>query len=210
MGAAGWTVSLPVYRVADIDSSDPFRTKVDWTEELDARLIALFHEGHSYSEIARRLRSGTTKNAIIRRSRRLNLPKRPNPSLPREGSGPKTPRTPPRPKPAPLPVISAAALPSEVFTMSGRIRDVQDQRREPLRGATLAMTESAARSLRAQFAPSNMVSYPPDRKCCWPIGEPKKPEFRFCAAIVVVPGPYCSEHRAKAYVSRAVAKVDAA
>lgn len=37
--------------------------------------------------------------------------------------------------------------------------------------------------------------------CCWPIGEPGTPEFRFCGKPAVAGKPYCGEHCAKAYVS---------
>ena len=36
--------------------------------------------------------------------------------------------------------------------------------------------------------------------CAWPIGDPKSPSFRFCAAPVVKPGAsYCAEHCERAY-----------
>jgi GcrA cell cycle regulator len=46
----------------------------DWTPERVAALIALWNEGHSTSEIGRRL--GITKNAVIGKVHRLGLPKR--------------------------------------------------------------------------------------------------------------------------------------
>jgi GcrA cell cycle regulator len=36
------------------------------------------------------------------------------------------------------------------------------------------------------------------RSCHWPIGDPKKEDFRFCGAIVQR-RPYCEVHRALAY-----------
>jgi GcrA cell cycle regulator len=38
------------------------------------------------------------------------------------------------------------------------------------------------------------------RTCCWPIGEPGTPEFRFCEADPLSGKPYCAEHAAIAYV----------
>ena len=39
----------------------------------------------------------------------------------------------------------------------------------------------------------------PDRCCHWPIGDPAKPDFSFCAAPVDGFGrPYCPAHRARA------------
>ena len=36
--------------------------------------------------------------------------------------------------------------------------------------------------------------------CCWPEGEPGRPEFRFCGKPAVAGKPYCAEHCARAYV----------
>ena len=36
--------------------------------------------------------------------------------------------------------------------------------------------------------------------CCWPLGTPRTPDFRFCMAAGVPGKPYCLEHAARAYV----------
>jgi len=38
-----------------------------------------------------------------------------------------------------------------------------------------------------------------DKSCCWPIGEPRTPAFRFCDAPGLRGKPYCAEHCAIAY-----------
>jgi GcrA cell cycle regulator len=38
--------------------------------------------------------------------------------------------------------------------------------------------------------------------CCWPLGEPGKPEFRFCGDPAVAGGPYCPDHCGLAYVRK--------
>ena len=48
----------------------------DWPN-LDAQLRELWSEGHSTAEIGRRL--GVSKNAVVRRARRIDLPGRPSP-----------------------------------------------------------------------------------------------------------------------------------
>lgn len=48
-----------------------------WTPERDDELRAFWDEGHSTSEIGRRM--GITKNAVIGRAHRLRLPARPSP-----------------------------------------------------------------------------------------------------------------------------------
>jgi GcrA cell cycle regulator len=48
------------------------------------------------------------------------------------------------------------------------------------------------------------------RACCWPIGEPGQPGFRFCAAEALGGKPYCGEHAAVAYVKPRDRREDAA
>ena len=37
--------------------------------------------------------------------------------------------------------------------------------------------------------------------CCWPLGDPKLPGFKFCG-ITIIPGrPYCEEHSVLAYTN---------
>jgi GcrA cell cycle regulator len=48
------------------------------------------------------------------------------------------------------------------------------------------------------------------RSCCWPIGEPGTPEFRFCTAEAITGKPYCTEHAAVAYVKARDRREDAA
>jgi GcrA cell cycle regulator len=92
---------------------------MDWTEETIARLRGMWTEGHSTAEIGRRL--GVTKNAVVGKAHRLDLPARPSP-IRRDG----VPGTQPRrtalrrvagptlpplssTSPAPGPVVAAAS-----------------------------------------------------------------------------------------------------
>lgn len=38
--------------------------------------------------------------------------------------------------------------------------------------------------------------------CCWPIGDPGRPDFRFCGKRAAHAKPYCVEHVSLAYVRR--------
>src|ERR1700723_4604058 len=51
--------------------------KMEWTDEVISQLRTLWAEGHSTAEIGRRL--GVTKNAIVGKAHRLDLPARPSP-----------------------------------------------------------------------------------------------------------------------------------
>uniref|UniRef100_UPI003F725F3E GcrA family cell cycle regulator n=1 Tax=Falsiroseomonas sp. TaxID=2870721 RepID=UPI003F725F3E len=48
------------------------------------------------------------------------------------------------------------------------------------------------------------------RSCCWPIGEPGTPDFRFCSAEATPGKPYCTQHAAVAYVKARDRREDAA
>ena len=71
-------------------ASDPF----DWNDENVRRLKTLWAEGHSTAEIGRRM--GVTKNAIVGKAHRLNLPARPSPIRAEAERKPRQPRRAPR------------------------------------------------------------------------------------------------------------------
>lgn len=64
---------------------------MDWTEDTIIRLRGLWAEGHSTAEIGRRL--GVTKNAVVGKAHRLDLPARPSP-IRRDGAPGAQPRRP--------------------------------------------------------------------------------------------------------------------
>src|SRR6201996_2872812 len=81
---------------------------MEWAEETISRLRELWSEGHSTAEIGRRL--GVSKNAVVGKAHRLDLPARPSP-IRRGGDGPPPRRSPPRPVCGPtLPPLSSTAL----------------------------------------------------------------------------------------------------
>ncbi len=143
----------------------------DWNEQTIGRLRALWAEGHSTAEIGRRL--GVSKNAIVGKVHRLQLDGRPSP-IRAPGSGRPRPVRPVCPKLPPLPSLTMRAGPS------------------------------------ASPAPPKSPAAPPARPipepmqlgtahCCWPIGEPGKPGFRFCDDTNAAGRPYCPEHCRIAY-----------
>ena len=145
----------------------------DWNSETIGNLRALWDEGHSTAEIGRRLK--TTKNAIVGKAHRLNLPARPSPIC--RG-------TPAKARPGPEPVAETAVGPD---------RTVQEPRApgNPVK----AKRHRASRPAAPIAVTTNAKS------CCWPFGEPGRPSFRFCeAAITTANKPYCDEHIAVAYV----------
>ena len=164
---------------------------MDWNEDTIARLRLLWDEGHSTAEIGRRM--GVTKNSVVGKAHRLELPARPSPirrvldaghvarrDQVRRASGPTLPvaeavaaepvavvpeAVPPAPAPRPVPQLRAVAPPR----------------------------------------PAARVS-----TCCWPIGDPGTPSFRFCDAGALANKPYCQEHASLAYVKVRDRREDAA
>ncbi|NOG72775.1 GcrA family cell cycle regulator [Roseicella sp. DB1501] len=155
---------------------------MDWTAEAIDQLRSLWAEGHSTAEIGRRM--GISKNAVVGKAHRLNLPARPSP-IRREAEGNAAPR--------PAPTRRPAAPP---------------QPREP------APLRRLAQSAPAAAPPPAAVVRPfpraATRSCCWPLGEPGTPDFRFCAAEAVNGKPYCAEHASVAYVRVRDRREDAA
>lgn len=80
---------------------------MEWSEDVIAKLRTLWGEGHSTAEIGRRL--SISKNAVVGKAHRLNLPSRPSP-IRRDAEGRSSPRPPaPRRSHGPtLPPLSAA------------------------------------------------------------------------------------------------------
>jgi GcrA cell cycle regulator len=162
--------------------------RMEWTAKSIDLLRALWAEGHSTAEIGRRM--GVTKNAIVGKAHRLDLPARPSPirkqeeagapAAPRpkparEAAAPAVQRTPPQPRPQPQPASPRPASPAPVAPAQVR-----------------------------QFPRASL------RSCCWPIGEPGQREFRFCAAEAAPGKPYCDDHVAIAYVKVRDRRFDAA
>src|SRR6516225_4098267 len=69
-------------------------SEFEWTDNAISELRQLWSEGHSTAEIGRRM--GISKNAVVGKAHRLDLPARPSPI--RTGSSPRPPRRQPVPR----------------------------------------------------------------------------------------------------------------
>jgi len=143
-----------------------------WTAADLARLAKLWGEGLSTTAIGRAM--GRSKNSVVGKAHRLNLPARPSPIAAKgSGANPKQRRRVTGPTLAPLAsAVQAAPMPSvEVAPVA----------------ATAAPRYAGV-----------------SRPCCWPIGEPRTKGFRYCDGPGVPGRPYCDEHCGLAYVQQAV------
>jgi GcrA cell cycle regulator len=168
---------------------------MEWAEETIVRLRSLWDEGHSTAEIGRRL--GVSKNAVVGKAHRLDLPARPSP-IRRDGSGgPRPPRRSAARRVAgpTLPPLSSTGL----IGVSGQV----------------VMPIATPLAPRSTPVPQR-VQPPPPRPygrvitCCWPIGEPGTRSFCFCDAASVPGKPYCEDHAQLAYVRVRDRREDAA
>jgi GcrA cell cycle regulator len=162
---------------------------MEWTAKAIDLLRGLWAEGHSTAEIGRRM--GITKNAIVGKAHRLDLPARPSPIRKVEAGGA-------QPAPRRKPSVIREAAPAA-----------------PHRAAVQAPpppTPASAAVVAASAAPAAVRPFPRTslRSCCWPIGEPGTREFRFCAGEADPGRPYCAEHSAIAYVRARDRRSDAA
>ena len=179
---SGRRVGLP-YLVSGGRGEHP---AMDWTAEAIERLKALWAEGHSTAEIGRRM--GISKNAVVGKAHRLSLPARPSP-IRRETRWPR--RRARRSRVARPPVAPRSTLPP-----------VAPRPSPPRRSR-------AARAAAPRWCgPSRGCR--PTRTCCWPIGEPGQPGFRFCVSDAIAGKPYCPEHASVAYVKARDRREDAA
>jgi GcrA cell cycle regulator len=153
---------------------------MDWTAEAIDQLRAFWAEGHSTAEIGRRM--GISKNAVVGKAHRLNLDARPSP-IRRDADAAGRPAT---------------AQPRRQPASPGSPRDAATAHRlgQPAGQAAGAVVRA--------FPRASM------RSCCWPLGEPGTPEFRFCVAEAIGGKPYCQEHAAVAYVKARDRREDAA
>jgi GcrA cell cycle regulator len=155
---------------------------MEWNDETIARLRVLWAEGLSTAEIGRRM--GISKNAVVGKAHRLNLPARPSP-IRRDAGQAGTPRV-----AAPRRVVGPTLPPLSVPPVAAE----PGQARPPVRREVAAVA--------ARPAPVRAVAYRSTRSvaCCWPIGEPGTKSFRFCDSEAAAGKPYCTEHAQLAYV----------
>jgi GcrA cell cycle regulator len=193
---------------------------MEWSDEVIIQLRALWDEGHSTAEIGRRL--GVTKNAIVGKAHRLDLPARPSPirrdpdAVPvrraavRRVEGPTLPPLPSAVADADsgLPVFAQGAARAAVAPMPARppvmARPIVAPPR-PVVHAPRPIAAAPPRSVPAAPRPYGRVV-----TCCWPIGEPGTREFHFCDVPSEPGRPYCEEHVKVAYVRVRDRREDAA
>lgn len=168
---------------------------MNWTDERVEKLKKLWSEGLSASQIAAQL-GGVSRNAVIGKVHRLNLPGR------AKAGGTPTAARPKRPAPV-------APRPSNFTARPVAARPVT----RPA-GNTVAKEEiDVAFEMQPETLPvpanGNNVVVPMSRRleltqltertCKWPIGDPLNDDFHFCGNESPDNSPYCTYHQRLAY-----------
>jgi len=182
---------------------------MEWAEETISRLRSLWDEGLSTADIGRRL--GVSKNAVVGKAHRLDLPARPSPI--RRGGVPAAPRrTVPRRVAGPTlpPLSSTAPLPGSIAPTPGAALPTM-----PARLVAAVAGRDPEVQAKPRPAPPRVQAAAPRPygrviTCCWPIGEPGTKSFRFCDDESVPGKPYCADHAQLAYVKVRDRREDAA
>ncbi|MDA8050465.1 MAG: GcrA cell cycle regulator [Rhodospirillales bacterium] len=165
---------------------------MEWAEELVTRLRVLWDEGRSTAEIGRNI--GMSKNAVVGKAHRLDLPARPSPIRRDPGAGPSRPRAPARgPTLPPLAAVRADAGRAPLPARPDPPTNLSPPRDLP----------GAAGAVRLASPPAASGAPRPHARemaCCWPLGEPGTAGFHFCGEAALPGKPYCARHAQLAYV----------
>jgi GcrA cell cycle regulator len=155
---------------------------VTWTDERVELLKKLWSDGLSASQIAAEI-GGVTRNAVIGKVHRLGLSGRGKAKAPPPPRTRKATRAPSAPSPiapgAPRSNVLLAPVP-QPLAVEPVVEDVHEEVAVPISERVTIM------DLRESM-------------CRWPMGDPTKPEFRFCGARAVTGLPYCTHHARVAY-----------
>lgn len=174
-----------------------------WTDDVIDRLRLLWTEGHSTAEIGRRM--GTTKNAIVGKAARIDLPSRGSPIKYTSNTARRVHRS---AKPLPPGAITVPLLISEVVYLAPKMESAMTI---PVRkiAPTLKAIETKRvagpsifdnRAYRAPVIAPPKAFVPPSRKCCFPLWDDNaKPDHRYCDEPAVLRS-YCGKHAKACYV----------
>ena len=157
-----------------------------WTDERVELLKKLWIDGLSASQIAAEL-GNVTRNAVIGKVHRLALSGRAKDAKPAGSAAAARPRKATRAPSAPTPI---APQPHNNNVVVAPI-SLQPVVEEP----TLLPDEDIAIPMSERVTIMDLR----ESMCRWPMGDPTKPEFRFCGARSITGLPYCNHHARIAY-----------
>jgi GcrA cell cycle regulator len=157
---------------------------ITWTDDRVEQLKKLWSDGLSASQIAAEI-GGVTRNAVIGKVHRLGLSgrgktKAASSQRPRKVTRSPSAPTPITQQPAPRSTVMLAPVPAPLAIDAPQETALADDVAIPMSERVTIM------DLRESM-------------CRWPMGDPTKPEFRFCGARSATGLPYCTHHARVAY-----------
>jgi GcrA cell cycle regulator len=157
-----------------------------WTDERVELLKKLWTDGLSASQIAAEL-GNVTRNAVIGKVHRLGLSGRAKDAKPAGSAAAARPRKATRAPSAPAP------LPPQPHANNVVIAPIalQPANQEP----SVYVEDDLAVPVSERVTIMDLR----ESMCRWPMGDPTKPEFRFCGARSITGLPYCTHHARIAY-----------
>ena len=156
-----------------------------WTDERVELLKKLWSEGFSASQIAAEM-GGVTRNAVIGKVHRLGLSGRGKTNAP----GAARPR---KPRPLGAPAASAPAAPPRGNTVLAARFAPRPEAVPPT--PEVRLDEDVVIPFSERVTIMELREF----MCRWPMGDPTKPDFRFCGGRVTSALPYCTHHSRIAY-----------
>ncbi len=157
---------------------------ITWTDDRVEQLKKLWSDGLSASQIAAEI-GGVTRNAVIGKVHRLGLSGRGKTKV----TSSQRPRKPTRAPSAPTPIAAVPTTPRPVMLAPAPTQLAIEPVRDDI------YVEDVAIPLSERVTIMDLR----ESMCRWPMGDPTKPEFRFCGARSVTGMPYCTHHARVAY-----------
>lgn len=169
-------------------------TTMQWTDERVERLKRLWAEGLSASQIAAQL-GGVSRNAVIGKVHRLNLPGRA-----KAGGSSSATRPAKRPaqtqRPATFQNRPAANTTTRTVTRAaGSTMLKEEVEVEAYEEVEVRRSLNVVVPISRRLALTELT----ERTCKWPIGDPMKDDFHFCGCEIADSAPYCTYHAKLAY-----------
>ncbi len=168
---------------------------MNWTDERVEKLKRLWSEGLSASQIAAQL-GGVSRNAVIGKVHRLNLPGRAKAGGTVATARPAAKRpaaTTTAPRANNFQARPAAARPAARTAGATALKDDQSIDTAQVLEYVPVTNTSLPTSLRLTLTELT------ERTCKWPVGDPLKDDFHFCGCEASESSPYCKFHAKMAY-----------
>lgn len=169
-------------------------TTMQWTDERVEKLKRLWAEGLSASQIAAQL-GGVSRNAVIGKVHRLNLPGRA-----KAGGSSSAARPAKRPTQTPRPAAfqnrPAANTSTRTVTRTAGATALKEEIEvEAYEEVEVRRSLNVVVPISRRLALTELT----ERTCKWPIGDPMKDDFHFCGCEIADSAPYCTYHAKLAY-----------